>query len=605
MLRLRQSRVLLGIACLITMGAGLAMWFSGGPASDREIAAQIITPGPVANRSPGYSDSRADGFPAAADRKTGSGNGQSFRGAGQRYRNVVEPIQTAADADGPVIRPAGFTEEAAGPTATGAAEDDFEESWQVVYIGDQRVGWSHSTARTRTVDEETIISSESNSRMEVKRFGQKLVMETELLTDETDDGRLLSYSLTIRNPPNSVTTSRGEVRTRENPSPDGRQLQEMVLTTTTAGRTETKKIPWADDIRSPGWQDRVIREPMIRPGQTRSFKAFLPEFGQVGTIRITADEYRKIELQDGSLKELLQIRMVQSVLPTLTTRAWLDSNGGAVKTSNDFFGRPMVTWRVTAEEALKELEGGDLDLSVGTLVRVDPIRRPHETKEVVYRLTLPDGNPVASLSDGGTQSIREIDKETVELKVTSVRPGRVTVKKAVDPVYLRPTRFLQSRDPRVMEHARRAAAGTTDPARMAVQLEQYVSRRLENKNFSTALASAAEVAESLEGDCTEHAVLLAAMLRAVGIPSRIAVGLVYVESRTAFGGHMWTEAWLGDRWVPLDATLGRGGIGAAHIRMSVSSFADDAPAPVASFLPLMRMLNGLKIEVVSIDSARQ
>ena len=178
------------------------------------------------------------------------------------------------------------------------------------------------------------------------------------------------------------------------------------------------------------------------------------------------------------------------------------------------------------------------------------------------------------------------------------------------PSYLLPppsliySEFVQ-RWPRVMEHARRAAAGTTDPARMAVQLEQYVSRRLENKNFSTALASAAEVAESLEGDCTEHAVLLAAMLRAVGIPSRIAVGLVYVESRTAFGGHMWTEAWLGDRWVPLDATLGRGGIGAAHIRMSVSSFADDAPAPVASFLPLMRMLNGLKIEVVSIDSARQ
>ena len=121
------------------------------------------------------------------------------------------------------------------------------------------------------------------------------------------------------------------------------------------------------------------------------------------------------------------------------------------------------------------------------------------------------------------------------------------------------------------------------------------------RQHTTALASAAEVARNLEGDCTEHAVLLAAMLRAEKIPSRIAVGVVYVEKASAFGGHMWTEAWLDGRWIPLDATLGQKGIGAGHIKLAVSGFADDGPAPITSFLPLVKILGTMKIKVVEVE----
>ncbi|HUG93880.1 MAG TPA: transglutaminase-like domain-containing protein, partial [Planctomycetaceae bacterium] len=92
--------------------------------------------------------------------------------------------------------------------------------------------------------------------------------------------------------------------------------------------------------------------------------------------------------------------------------------------------------------------------------------------------------------------------------------------------------------------------------------------------------------------------LLAAMLRAQKIPSRIAVGLVYVDGLSSFGGHMWTEALLGETWVPLDATLGRGGIGVGHIKLAESSFSDEGPAPITSFLPLLKILGRMRIEVV-------
>ena len=138
-------------------------------------------------------------------------------------------------------------------------------------------------------------------------------------------------------------------------------------------------------------------------------------------------------------------------------------------------------------------------------------------------------------------------------------------------------------------------------SRIATRLEKYVHEKLSKKNFSTAMASAAEVAQTMEGDCTEHAVLLAAMLRAKKVPSRIAAGLVYVESLNSFGGHMWTEAFLAGEWIPLDATLGRGGIGAAHLKMAESALDEDSPLPVTTFLPLYNALGKLKIEVVKAE----
>ena len=90
------------------------------------------------------------------------------------------------------------------------------------------------------------------------------------------------------------------------------------------------------------------------------------------------------------------------------------------------------------------------------------------------------------------------------------------------------------------------------------------------------------------------------MLRAQQIPSRVAVGLVYVEKFSAFGGHMWTEAWLDGKWVPLDGTLGLSGIGPSHIKLADSDLSDPGQAPVAAFLPLMNLLSQVKIEVVTV-----
>ena len=83
-------------------------------------------------------------------------------------------------------------------------------------------------------------------------------------------------------------------------------------------------------------------------------------------------------------------------------------------------------------------------------------------------------------------------------------------------------------------------------------------------DYTEAMAPADHVAKTRSGDCTEYAMLAAAMCRAQGVPSRTAIGLVYVNNLLGKPGlafHMWTEVWIKGRWLPLDATLGKGTTG--------------------------------------------
>jgi hypothetical protein len=76
----------------------------------------------------------------------------------------------------------------------------------------------------------------------------------------------------------------------------------------------------------------------------------------------------------------------------------------------------------------------------------------------------------------------------------------------------------------------------------------------------------------------------------------VAIGLVYVERAGGFGYHMWTEMFLNGHWIPLDATLGQGGIGAAHLKLVDSSL--EGASAYSVFLPVAQVMGQLKIEVI-------
>jgi transglutaminase-like putative cysteine protease len=135
------------------------------------------------------------------------------------------------------------------------------------------------------------------------------------------------------------------------------------------------------------------------------------------------------------------------------------------------------------------------------------------------------------------------------------------------------------------------AEGESDPWQIAVALERRVHASIRHKDYSKAMASAAEVARQLEGDCTEHAVLLSACLKARKVPARVAFGLVYVPALSGFAYHMWSEACIQGRWIPLDATQGRGGIGCDHLKLGDSELAGaDTYSDILGVVTVFRQL---------------
>ena len=73
------------------------------------------------------------------------------------------------------------------------------------------------------------------------------------------------------------------------------------------------------------------------------------------------------------------------------------------------------------------------------------------------------------------------------------------------------------------------------------------------------------------GDCNEHTALYVAMARALGLPARVAVGLVYL--RGAFYYHAWAEVWIDEApgrglWLPVDPTLDEFPADATHVRLA-------------------------------------
>ncbi len=471
----------------------------------------------------------------------------------------------------------------------GRAPRPDRETWDIVEMMGAKVGHSRTSSRRLKRDQRELIETESEQVIELTRLGQTTSQTVEIRSLETPDGELVSFQSEVTMGAVPMTTM-GVV--------DAGQL---VLTTTTQGKTSEQSIPWPKQAKGLFAAEHLLRAQPMKPGETRTLQVMVPVFNQVGTVRLTAADYEMTSLYN-RVVSLLRIDMTTELPGGLKIDAaqWTDRTGEILKTSTPLM--KLETFRVPRRVALgRASEAPELDLVLDVIVPVArPIAEPHETREVTYRVRLERDDPAAVFSSGGSQNVQTIDAHLAEITVRGLRPTMTPMgdEPAPKAEHRDSNGLVQSDDERVVDLAEKAVAGVSGPWPRACALEKTVYISIRKKNFSQAFATAAEVAESLEGDCTEHAVLLAAAARAVGVPARVATGLIYIASRQGFGYHMWCEVYVDGTWIPLDATLGRGGIGAAHIKLGHSSLAGGAP--LASLLSVAQVMGQLKIEVIDV-----
>ncbi|MCA9543685.1 MAG: transglutaminase domain-containing protein [Myxococcales bacterium] len=124
--------------------------------------------------------------------------------------------------------------------------------------------------------------------------------------------------------------------------------------------------------------------------------------------------------------------------------------------------------------------------------------------------------------------------------------------------------LIQVGHPAIQAAARGAAGDAPDSVAVARRLVAWMQRTL-TQQLVPGVPSALETLQTKVGDCNEHATLFAALARSLGVPTRIAVGLVYKDG--VFGYHAWNEVLTGDGWLSVDPTWGQIPADVGHLRL--------------------------------------
>jgi len=237
-----------------------------------------------------------------------------------------------------------------------------------------------------------------------------------------------------------------------------------------------------------------------------------------------------------------------------------------------------------------------------------PLKNPRTMRRARYRLIVLKGK-LPDLPSGGVQTFTRGDKTrgVVRINLDGVGANQPRTKKRRTRLVprVKHSAMINGRDPLIRRLARRAVRGIgTDEKKRAEAMRRFVYRFIKKKDLGVGFASASQTARSARGDCTEHAVLLAALLRADGRPARIVSGLVYVPEflgkKNVFVYHMWTQVYLASegRWRDLDSALGVGSpFDAAHITLAVSDL--DTGTEDDFLGELYELYGNLRIEVLS------
>ncbi len=267
------------------------------------------------------------------------------------------------------------------------------------------------------------------------------------------------------------------------------------------------------------------------------------------------------------------------------TRLRLDEDGGLLESEQAMFGSAIQT-----SPAPQAGTGGN---STSNPVRESLIRSPYRISRqamrghIRYTFSL-DADVAFQPPQTGEQRVTATPNGFLLDICSTCGPGmdssEVTLTEALEPTF-----WLQA------DHRRLSRIGqtvrdsdATDSEKMA-RLERWARQRMEEIDFAGHY-SAAEALARGSGDCTEGAVVLAALGRAAGIPTRVASGIVYSRERYhgvshAFMPHAWTLAYVDGEWKSFDMSLD--GFDATHIALTIS---DGDPGSIQSGHQLAALL---------------
>lgn len=434
------------------------------------------------------------------------------------------------------------------------------------------------------------------TRLKLKRFGVDLSVSAHLETVETIDGVLDSWAL-------RRTGADGTVIQRSATWDDGRNS--FVIRNYAAETVEPETIHSRVQPRSPILPSWLMAEYVERP-QSWASAVLFPETAAIVDVEIRQSPPQSIRLRDGKTIAVMRIDYWPRNQPETASSVYYDSEFQVVQIEQPLLGKTLTFHRTDAATALGEENLQALDLQFLTALPLRrPLLNPEKCNVARMKFSVGDSEQIA-LPSGDFQTVQQVAPNSLIVKLTRpalnadgtmvAAPSRNRTRPARN--LTESTRWLDTKNDTVRRMAVMGGGAVSDPREKCKRLTSYINSHLRLAAFSTSLQSASEIVKTKQGDCTEYAVLLAAVMRSQGVPARVAVGFAYVANPASLVPHMWTEAWIDGQWIPFDATLGGEVSPLTRVKVMDSPLSDNVTSGTLLFVPLLNFLGRATVEIL-------
>ena len=462
-----------------------------------------------------------------------------------------------------------------------------ETEYFALFMEGKKVGYA---IQSRDIEGDKVTTS-VELKITLSRAGVSVSVQTKADTYETVEGKPLGFEL--------------------------EQALGMMATKTTATIDEQGKVKvktgqqelefdWPGDAVMSEGMRLLLLERGLAEGTTYNVKFFDPSMMQVVDVEVKVGSKQNIDL----LGRIVALTEVQSnvsseQIGSIVSTEYYDDELRLQKSIMPVMGMTIEQVACTREFALGQIDVFEV-VDRMFMRSPEPLGEVGSARSITYYLSPIKKEADLKIPSDDNQRVQRDSNGNLILTVEPVvaLKGVSFPYKGIDPEALEalnPSRYVESDQKVIIDLARRAVGDTKDSSEAIRKIEAFVADYVEDKNLSVGYASAVEVASSRQGDCTEHAVLAAALCRAVGIPAQVVTGLAYVEQwrtvQNGFGGHAWTQAYIGDKWVGLDAAFrgaGLGGYDAGHIALAAGS---GNPEDFLNLVSTMGQFNIDRVEV--------
>ena len=463
-----------------------------------------------------------------------------------------------------------------------------QDDWLNLTLMGTKIGYAHIYMEKSIYEGRDAIRTRADMVMDIKRTGTGLRLTTTRISYGGLD-LVPRYFITTSNETGQEKRVEGHIRNNV-----------AYLETSLAGKRTHSEIPISTDTLFEGMISYFLLQRSIRAGDAYTLPVFNLDLMQPVKTGISVLREDQIEF-DGKMEPVYVVNYTMDIMGGITTTQWLGHNGTTYRMELGLMGLNMVLAKTDMQTALGE--SGEVDVILNTKIFAQGEHPTPHARRLKAHLRLTEGQLDKAVIIDSRQKLKvdndprhgileinipEMNQDTAPNLPIQDQHGNEELTR-----FLKSTVYIQAEHPAIQSKASEVVDGETNAWKSAEKLCRWVYQNIRDKNLKIGFGSALQTLESLEGDCTEHTVLMIAMARAVGIPARVCAGLVF--QRDAFYYHFWPEVYAG-KWVAMEPTLGQIQADANHIQLAGSELESDSMLEFGE--GVMRTLNQLEIEVL-------